>query len=112
MQTNKIKAKDWQGQLNLISKRLDKRYIDLEVVGSDFESHFELKSIYLQSLNYDPKEDVVHIASDDFEHIIYSPAAIYFKSDDANVRAIESIEIVDSEDGQRNVTFEKPVLLS
>jgi hypothetical protein len=108
---NQVKTKDWQGQLNLISNKLDNRFIDIEMIGTNFTDHFEARSIHLKELNYDPKYNVVHIETDDFEHSVQSPTAIYFTSVDDNMSSIESIEIIDDKDRQQIVTFEKPVLL-
>jgi len=112
MRTAQIDSKDWQEKFNQISKKLDNRNINIEVNGLDIGHQVEATSVHLKGLTYDPRDNIIGIASDNFEHAISSPKKIFFTSADGNVESIESIEITDSKDRKQIITFEAALLLS
>jgi transcription antitermination factor NusG len=112
MQTRQIRTKDWGLKLNLVSRKLADRYVNIEVIGKDIGDQFVAKSQHLKGLSYDPHGQQVEISSDNFNHTIPSPAEIYFTSEEENLETIQSIEFVDNKKRQHIVTFDAPLLLS
>jgi len=111
MKTVQIGSKDWQEKFNLVSKKLDNRNIGIEINGLDIGHQIEAQSVHLKGLSYDPRDNVIQVISDDFEHAIRSPKEVFFTSNGENIESIESIEIIDDQDRKQIVTFEAALLL-
>ena len=112
MKTNRINSQDWQAKLNQVSKKLDNRNINIEVIGFDIGDQILAKSVHLKGLTYEPKYNTIEITSEKFEHNIHSPSEIYFTSNDENIESIESIEIIDSKNRKQIISFDAPLLLT
>jgi len=111
LRTNKVSSDQWDSKFNQISQKLENRNIDIEVVAMDLGDQFAATGVHLKGLTYEPRDNVIQIASDDFSHIINSPSEVYFTLDEESIESIKSIELIDSEDRKHIVTFEDALLL-
>jgi len=109
MNTYQIKTTEWQSQLDNVSRKLESRKLDIDIIGMDIGSQHEANAIVFKGMAYDPVSDVVEISSEDFEHRIYSPSAIYLTEEQEHIK---SIEIIDGEDRRQIITFADQLLLS
>jgi hypothetical protein len=104
-----IDSEQWGAHLDQVSKSLQNRKFSIEIVGMDIGSQIQLDSSTFSSMAYDPKDDIVEVYSEEYEHYIRSPSAIYFSAEQGQ---IDSIEVVDGDDRKQILSFEKQVLLS
>ncbi len=108
MITTRIEAENWQNKFAELSEQLTNKIVTIEINGLDLGSQTEAVSVRLKGIVYDPKDNIVEISCEDFEHLISSPVEIYYTQE---MGALKSIEFVDEENRAQLVTFVSPLLL-
>ena len=100
---------DWQYKLDQLSMDLEKKEVNVEVSGANFNNRLENCEMQLVKLSYDNHNDIVEIVFDQSNHLIVSPLTICFHQ---HQDILESIEIFDDNDNKNTIVFIEPFLVT
>ncbi|WJG09177.1 DUF5335 family protein [Aliiglaciecola sp. LCG003] len=81
MTTNKIEATQWSDYFNQLSKEFSGRKIEIEVDSLELGSQVQSKSLLLNGITFDSKDNALQIMTKNLVHVIQQPSAIYVESD-------------------------------
>jgi hypothetical protein len=99
MATRKLKKTEWRTFLDRISKALEAKQAEIEVVSLALGDQVQAKWLPLFGLVYDSNDDVVEVALEGLDHMIRKPREIYV---DDWVGGLTSLEIIDA-DGVKQI---------
>ena len=108
MTVRKLDKANWHGFFDFISKLLEGKQVEIEVVSLALGDQVEAEWLPLLGLVYDPKDDLVEVALDGIDHMIPKPREIYV---DEGLGGLMSIEIVDVEDTKQIIKLRDPLML-
>ena len=108
METRKLDRSNWQSFFDIYSDMLSGKHAEIEVASLSIGDQIEAGWLYLRGLTYDPKNDVIEIALESLDHMIYRPREVYlaFGPD-----GLSSIEVTDQDGVQRIVRLRAPYAL-
>src|SRR5262245_30242462 len=76
MATRKLPKTEWQAYFDRVSKALDGKLAEIEVVSLALGDQVEAKWLPLLGIVYDPKSDIVEIVLEGLDHMIPKPRDI------------------------------------
>jgi len=94
MATRKLDKKEWKTFFDRISKILEGKQAEIEVVSLGLGDQVQAEWIPLYGIAYDPKDDLVEVILEGLDHMIAKPREIYVEDGTAG---LESVEIIDAE---------------
>lgn len=97
MSTKKIERKYWKPFFDLFSQVYvgpDRETIaDLVIETGTGETHTEIRSLPLLGMRYDVRDDVLDVAVESLDHLIYHPREVWITEDrDAGIREVEILD--------------------
>ena len=104
MGIKKIEKSAWGAYFDAFSRqfrgtrRTD--YAEIRVFSKELGAHKETSWLPLVGITYDRKDDLLEVAVENMDHLIYHPDQIYV--DEAGVGVIKSLQII-RKDGTREV---------
>jgi hypothetical protein len=107
MAVRKLQKQEWRPFLDVMTELLDAKDAEIEVASLRIGDQIEAEWLPLLGISYDPRDDVLDIALDGFDHIIRKPREIYL---DNGAAELMSLEIVDA-DGVRQIVKLKDRLM-
>ncbi len=108
MAIRKVDKKEWRAFLDGVSKALQGARAEIEVLSLALGDQLEAEWLPLLGMTYEPREDVVEVALEGVDHMIWKPREIYV---DEGVGGIMSVEIVDPEGVRQIVKLREPLML-
>ena len=81
---------------------------EIEVASLDLGDQIQAEWLPLIGITYDPNDDVVEVALDGLDHMIYRPREIYM---DNEFGSLTSLEIVDADSIRQIVKLKDQLLL-
>jgi hypothetical protein len=108
MITRKIDRDEWKPLFDSLSKLLEGKQAEVEVASLEVGDQIEVKWLPLLGLVYDPKDDIVEIALEGVDHIIYHPQEIYFAEDAGR---FFGFDILDAKGTHQIVKMKDPLML-
>jgi hypothetical protein len=114
MTHEKIEKTSWHGFFDVVSKVLEGRHVDVEVVGIDVGDQIEDKELPLSGITYDAKDDSLYIYLHEpnvFKHAahrVHSPKEVYVQT---GATGLSRVAILDNEGHELLVHFREPLLL-
>jgi len=107
MTTRKLEKAEWRPFFDAVSKLLEAKVAEVEVASLDLGDQVQAEWLPLLGITYDPNDDIVEIALEGLDHMIYKPREIYLENGGGG---LASVEIVDA-DGVRQIVKLKDELL-
>lgn len=108
--TARVLAKpEWQSYCDRISKGLVGKRAQIEVTGLQLGDQIAAKWLPLLGITYDPKNDLVEIALQGFDHLIHGPRSIFV---DDGPDGLTSMEIVDPDQRRQIIRLTEPLKLA
>ena len=104
----RILRSDWSRYFDLTSPLLIGKRVDVEIDSMDLGSQVVAHWLPLLGLVYDPRGDILEIALDGLDHIIYGPREIYV--DDSPFGAT-TLAVTDHDGVMRIITLTDPPML-
>lgn len=107
MTIRKLEKSEWQTFFDAMSKFLAGNVAQIEVAALNLGDQTEAEWLPLIGITYDPRDDVVEVALEEFDHLINKPREIYV---DSEADGLARLEIVDA-DGVRHIIQLKEELM-
>lgn len=112
MDFDKIPREKWQTFFDSMSKALEGKVVDIEVVGLDLGDQMATSSLPLNGIAYEPKSDTVYVYTDererDHDHAIPRPREIFVQVGDTG---LDQVVILDEDDHKHFVRLRAPLEL-
>lgn len=108
MKTTQIERDDWPEFFDRVSRALQGKQIEIEIDAADIGAQVEGKSLSLNGLSYDRKDDIFVVAAEVIEHLVRAPRQIFVSGDED---AIDSLEVAAADGSRHIVTFREPLAL-
>jgi hypothetical protein len=108
MISRKIDRREWWSFLDSLSRLLEGKHVEVEVASLDLGDQIEVEWLPLVGLVYDPKDNVVQVALDGTDHVIYQPQEIYFAEEAGR---FFGVDIVDGKGAHQIVKMKEPLML-
>lgn len=93
MTIRKLEKPKWRPFLDALSELLPGKVAEVEVASLKLGDQVEAEWLPLIGITYDPKDDIVEVALEGVDHLIYHPREIYL---DNGSGTITSLEIIDA----------------
>ncbi|MGV6818452.1 MAG: DUF5335 domain-containing protein [Thiotrichales bacterium] len=106
--TEELNKTEWQSFFDRISKKIEGRPVRIEVAGLSLGDQIEAEFVSMIGITYDPKDDIVEVATEEVDHLIRSPRQIFF---DAGVDGLQSVEVIDTDDNRQIIVLQTPLAL-
>lgn len=104
----KIEKPEWQTFFDTLSKSLVGMRVEIEVASLSLGDQIEAEWLPLLGIAYDPKDDVLEIALDGFDHLIPRPQELYA---DTGAGTLLSFEVIDADGVSQIVMLREPLML-
>jgi Family of unknown function (DUF5335) len=98
----------WKLTFDAISKLLPAKRVEIETASLKLGDQVAAEWLPMIGLSYDPKDDLIEIALEGYDHLIQRPREVWIEGEGPD---ISSIEIVDAEDVRQIVLFRDPLKL-
>ena len=93
MSTTKLEKDRWQSYFDNFSRVFEPTPASLEVVSADVGDQPEVSNLKLNSITYDPKDDVLELQfGESVDHMIQQPKEIYVTEDDNGFSSMETVD--------------------
>ena len=108
MTTRKLPKTEWQAYFDRVSKALEGKLAQIEVVSLSLGDQVQARWLPLLGIVYDPKSDIVEIVLEGLDHMIPKPREIAVEEGPAG---LESVEVTDAAGIMQIAQLRDPLLL-
>jgi|SwirhisoilCB3_FD_contig_31_6391496_length_672_multi_6_in_0_out_0_1 hypothetical protein len=108
MTTRRLDKAEWRVFLDRMSKGLAGKRAEIEVASLGQGAQIAAEWLPLLGVAYDPKDDLLEVALDGFDHLIHHPREVYV---DEGGAGLATLEIVDGDGARQIVKFRDPLML-
>ena len=108
MSTRQLDKNEWESYFDRVSKELGTRQVEIEVAALSLGDQVEAEWVVLLGLTYDPRDDILEVATEAVDHLIRRPREIHVLE---GPEGLESIEVVDAEGAKQIVRLRAPLRL-
>jgi uncharacterized protein YuzE len=107
-----VQKPEWQTLFDAISKTLEGKFAEIEVMGLDLGDQLEVEWLPINGITYDPKDEALYIyiqaADRNLDHMIASPREVYIEFGSAG---LSHVVVIDPYDHKQIVRFRAPLEL-
>ena len=100
---------EWRHFLDYISRQLIGKQVELEVASLELGDQILAEWLPLLGIAYDPKDDLIEVALEGYDHMILSPRSVYVEG---GSDAVMSVEVIDKIGAHEIMKFREPLMLS
>ena len=104
----KIDKPEWRAFFDWFSRGLLGARVELEVASLDLGDQIEAEWLPLLGITYDDKDDLLEIALEGVDHLIYGPREVWA---DLNVGELMSFEVIDDRGVSQIIKLRQPLML-
>ena len=108
MAAQKIDKLKWSVFFDWFSRGMLGARVALEVASLDLGDQIEAEWLPLLGITYDDKDDLLEIALEGVDHLIYGPREVWA---DLNVGELGSFEVIDDRDVSQIIKLRQPLML-
>jgi hypothetical protein len=108
MAIRKIEKQEWHPFFDWVSKMIEGKRAEIEVASLQLGDQIEAKWLPLWGIVYDPKDDLIEIALEGLDHLIYNPREVYL---DDGGSILANLEIIAGDDVRQIVKLREPLML-
>ena len=108
MAAQKIDKSKWQAFFDRLSRGLVGMRAEIEVASLALGDQIEAEWLPLLGITYDHKDDVLEIALEGVDHLIYGPREVWA---DLNVGEMMSFEVIDDQGVSQIIKLRQPLML-
>jgi hypothetical protein len=103
-----LEKTEWSPFFNYLSKTLSGSQVEIDVGALSLGGHVLADWVPFIGLVYDPKDDLVEVALEGYDHLIRNPREIQIEE---GVGELVSIEIIDAQEAHQIIKLKEPLLL-
>jgi hypothetical protein len=104
MSVKKLEKKTWKAYFNRLSKpymhNQRKDYAEIRVFSDEIGAQTETRWLPLEGITYDDRDDLLEVAVEHLDHLVYAPEEIYV--DETKEGIVTALEIV-RKDGVKEI---------
>jgi hypothetical protein len=108
MAITKLEKTEWSAFFERASRILVGKRTNIEIVSESFGSQFGADGLPLIGIVYDANEDIIEIALEGLDHIVYRPLAVYF---DEGFSKQMVLHVIDNDGLRQTVMMRDPLML-
>jgi hypothetical protein len=108
MAVRKIDKPEWRAFFDWFSRGLLGARVELEIASLDLGDQIEAEWLPLLGITYDDKDDLLEIALEGVDHLIYGPREVWA---DLNVGELISFEVIDDRGVSQIIKLRQPLML-
>jgi hypothetical protein len=108
MAVQKIDKPEWRAFFDWLSQGLLGARAEIEVASLDLGDQIEAEWLPLLGITYDDKDDLLEVALDGLDHLIYGPREVWA---DFNVGELISLEIIDDRGASQIIKLRQALML-
>src|SRR6201981_3155251 len=108
MAVQTVDKRGWRGFFDWLSQGLLGARAEIEVASLDVGDQIEAEWLPLLGITYDDKDDVLEVALEGVDHLIYGPREVWA---DLNVGEMISFEVIDDRGVSQIIKLRQPVML-
>jgi hypothetical protein len=108
MAAQKIDKPEWRAFFDWFSRGMLGARVELEVASLDLGDQIEAEWLPLLGITYDDKGDLLEIALEGLDHLIYGPREVWA---DLNVGELVSFEVIDDRGVSQIIKLRQPLML-
>jgi hypothetical protein len=108
MISRKVEKNEWKPLFDFLSKLLEGKHAEIDVASLDLGDQVEVEWLPVIGFVYDPKNDIVEIALEGVDHLIYGPREIYFAEEAGKFLGVD---ILDAKGVHQIVKLKDPLML-
>jgi hypothetical protein len=108
MSVHQVDKSHWKTFFDTLTKTLVGKRAEVEVASLDLGDQIEAEWTPLIGISYDPKDDLIEVALESFDHLILEPREVYV---DYNVGGLIGLEVIDAGDVRQIVKLKDPLAL-
>lgn len=106
--TREIPRAEWRSYFDHVSKHLEGKLAEVEVVSLSLGDQVEAEWIPIHGIVYDSKDDLFEIALEGIDHLIHKPARVWVEE---GIDGLKAVEIEDQEGKAQIVRLRQPLAL-
>jgi hypothetical protein len=103
-----VPQSEWRAFFDQMSKAMLGKWAEIEVASLDLGDQIVAEWIPLLGITYDSRDDVVDVAMDRANHLIYHPREIVVEK---TLTGLASVAVVDEEGARQVVRLKEPLML-
>ena len=108
MTTRKLDKRQWRTVFDRLSKTLEGKQAEIEVVSLCLGDQVEAEWLPLHGITYDPNNDLVEVALEGLDHMIRKPRKVFLEDQS---QELMSLEIVDADGTKQVIKLREPLML-
>lgn len=108
MATRKLDKTEWQAYFDRVAKTLGARSVEIEVASLNLGHLVEADWVPLIGLSYDPRDDVLEVATEPVDHLIHHPREVDV---DEQAEGLRAVRVVDADGNQQIISLKAPATL-
>ncbi|MFG1235619.1 DUF5335 domain-containing protein [Xanthobacter autotrophicus DSM 597] len=108
MSVRQLSKSEWQSYCDRVSKGLQGKRAQIEVAALPLGDQVATKWVPIFGITYDPKDDIVDVALEGLDHLIYRPRSVTV---DEGATGLSSLEIIDGEGRKQIVKLAELLML-
>jgi hypothetical protein len=105
---DELSKQTWRPFFDRVSKSLVGKRAEVEIASLNLGDQVAVDWLPLIGISYDPKDDVLDVALEGFDHLINAPRRLRVQRDNGQLKAIE---VVDDEQIHHIVKLKDPLAL-
>ena len=103
-----VPQSEWRPFFDQMSKALLGKWAEIEVASLDLGDQIVAEWVPLLGITYDSRDDVLDVAMDRANHLIYHPREIIVEK---TLTSLASVAVVDEEGARQVVRLREPLML-
>ena len=108
MAVRKIDKPEWRVFFDWLSQGLLGARVEIEVASLELGDQIEAEWLPLLGITYDHKDNLLEIALEGVDHLIYDPREVWA---DLNVGEMMSVEVIDNRGVSQIIKLRQPLML-
>jgi Family of unknown function (DUF5335) len=108
MTTRKLDKTQWRTFFDRLSATLEGKQAEIEIASLRLGDQVQADWLPLFGIAYDPNDDIVEVALEGLDHLIYKPRELYAEEGPGGLTALE---IIDADDVKQIVKLRDPLRL-
>nr|WP_315218337.1 DUF5335 domain-containing protein [uncultured Duganella sp.] len=106
--TTKLERNTWKPYFDNVSKLLDGKQVEIEVMALGIGSQVEAEWLPALGVTYDARGDLLAVMAEGMDHMIRHPRAVYAETEGVN---LHSIDVIDDDGASHVIRFREALLL-